>query len=78
MHRVADLLIKHPVLNARFLQRELDIRTGHARRYIDPLAEAGIIVEFIDHARNRAWRAPEVLSALDSFAARAGSRNLPQ
>lgn len=77
VHRVADLLIKHPVLNARFLQRELGIRTGNARRYIDPLAEAGIIVEFTDRARNRAWRAPEVLSALDSFAARAGRRNLP-
>lgn len=77
VHRVADLLIKHPVLNARFLQRELDIRTGNARRYINPLAEAGIIVEFTDRARNRAWRAPEVLSALESFAARAGRRNLP-
>lgn len=77
VHRVADLLIKHPVLNARFLQRELDISTGNARRYIDPLTEAGIIVEFTDRARNRAWRTPEVLSALDAFAARAGRRGLP-
>ena len=75
VHRVADLLIKHPVVNARFLHRELDIRTGNARRYIDPLAEAGIIVEFTDRARNRAWRAPEVLGALDTFAARAGRRS---
>lgn len=77
VHRVADLLIKHPVVNARFLQRELDIRTGNARRYIDPLTEAGIIVEFTDRARNRAWRSPEVLSALDAFAARAGRRSQP-
>jgi Fic family protein len=77
VHRVADLLIKHPVINARFLQRELDIRTGNARRYIDPLAEAGIIVEFTDRARNRAWRAPEILTALDAFAARAGRRAHP-
>lgn len=77
VHRVADLLIKHPVVNARFLQRQLDIRTGNARRYIDPLAEAGIIVEFTDRARNRAWRAPEVLRALDAFAARAGRRSRP-
>ncbi|CAA0096175.1 putative protein [Mycolicibacterium vanbaalenii] len=75
VHRVADLLIKRPVVNARLLQRELDIRTGNARRYIDPLCEAGIIVEFTDRARNRAWRAPEVLSALDAFAARAGRRS---
>lgn len=77
VHRVADLLITHPVVNARLLQRELDISTGNARRYIDPLADAGIIVEFTDRARNRAWRATEVLSAVDAFAARAGRRNRP-
>lgn len=77
VHRVADLLIKHPVVNAQSLQRELAIRTGNARRYIDPLANAGIIVEFTDRARNRAWRAPEVLSALDAFAVRAGRRARP-
>ncbi|WNG89734.1 Fic family protein [Mycobacterium sp. ITM-2016-00317] len=77
VHRVADLLVKHPVFNARLLERELGIRTGNARRYIDPLTEAGVIVEFTDRGRNRAWRAPEVLSALDEFAARAGRRNRP-
>ncbi len=77
VHRVADLLITHPVFNARLLQRELGIRTGNARRYINPLTEAGIVVEFTDRARNRAWRAPEVLSALDAFAARAGRSGRP-
>lgn len=74
VHRVADLLITHPVLNAQLLQRELGIRTRNARRYLDPLADAGIIVEFADRNRNRAWRASEILSALDAFAARAGRR----
>lgn len=77
VHRVADLLITYPVLNAKLVERELDISTGNARRYIDPLAEADIIVEFTDRARNRAWRAPEVLSALDAFAVRAGRRAQP-
>jgi Fic family protein len=77
VHRVADLLIKHPVFNARLLQRELGITTGNARRYVDPLTDVGIIVEFTDRSRNRAWRAPEVLSALDAFASRAGRRMLP-
>lgn len=75
VHRVADLLIQHPVFNAKLLQRELGITTGNARRYVDPLTAAGIIVEFTDRARNRAWSAPEVLSALDAFAARAGRRS---
>jgi Fic family protein len=74
VHRVADLLIKQPVFNAQGLQRELGISTGNARRYVDPLVHAGIIAEFTDRTRNRAWRAPEVLSALDAFAVRAGRR----
>ncbi|MGV0633880.1 Fic family protein [Mycolicibacillus trivialis] len=74
VHRVADLLIKRPVFNAALLRRELGITTGNARRYIDPLVDAGIVVEFTDRTRNRAWRAPEVLAALDAFAERAGRR----
>lgn len=74
VHRVADLLIRQPVFNARVLQRELAISTGNARRYVDPLTDAGIIIEFTDRTRDRAWRAPEVLSALDAFAVRAGRR----
>lgn len=62
------------MINARVLHRELDISTGNARRYVDPLADAGIIVEFTDRARNRARQAPEVLSALDAFVVRAGRR----
>jgi Fic family protein len=74
VHRVADLLIRQPVFDALTLQRELGITTGNARRYVDPLVTAGVIVEFTDRARNRAWRAPEVLGALDAFAERAGRR----
>jgi Fic family protein len=76
IHRVTDLLLRRPVFNAQLLHRELGISTGNARRYVDPLAEAGIIVESTDRARNRAWRAPEVLQALDTFALRAGRRGV--
>jgi Fic family protein len=76
VHRVADLMIRQPVFNALTLQRELGITTGNARRYVDPLVNAGVIVEFTDRTRNRAWRAPDVLGALDAFAERAGRRNL--
>jgi Fic family protein len=76
VHRVADLLIRQPVFDAQTLQRELGVTTGNARRYVDPLVAAGVIIEFTDRARNRAWRAPEILSALDAFAERAGRRTL--
>jgi hypothetical protein len=62
------------VFNALTLHRDLGITTGNARRYVDPLVAAGVIVEFTDRTRNRAWRAPEVLGALDAFAERAGRR----
>ncbi len=72
--RVADLLTRRPVVNGVLLRDELGISTDHPRRYLGPLAEAGIVVEFTDRARNRAWRAPEILAALDDFAERAGRR----
>jgi Fic family protein len=76
VHRVADLLIKRPVINAQVVGDQLNIATSNVYRYLAPLIEAGIIVEFTDQSRNRAWRAPEVLGALDAFAERAGRRAL--
>jgi DNA-binding Lrp family transcriptional regulator len=76
VHLVADLLLKRPVINAQLLQGELGISTGNARRSVDPLTDAGIIAEFTARTRHRAWRAPEVLGALDAFAERAGRRGL--
>ena len=72
--RVVDLLLRRPVVNSVLLRDELGIPTDHPRRVLGPLVEAGVVVEFTDKARNRAWRAPEVLAALDDFADRAGRR----
>jgi Fic family protein len=72
--RVADLLTRRPVINAVLVRDELGIPTDHPGRYLGPLTEAGILVEFTDRARNRAWRATDVLAALDAFAERAGRR----
>lgn len=77
VHRVADLLIKRPVINAQLVSDRLNIAINNVYRYLDPLVESKIIVEFTDRARNRAWRAPDVLDALDAFAERAGRRALP-
>ncbi len=77
VYRLADLLIKRPVVNAQLIHDQLNIPINNVYRYLTPLIEADIIVEFTDQARNRAWRATEVLSALDAFAERAGRRALP-
>jgi Fic family protein len=76
VHRLADLLIKRPVVNAQLVSDQLGIAISNVYRYLDPLVESKIIVEFTDRARNRAWRAPQVLRALDDFAERAGRRAL--
>lgn len=75
--RAADLLIRHPVINAKVLTEELQVAPTNVYRYIGPLMEAGVLVEFTQRGRDRAWRSDEVLAALDAFAARAGKRRLP-
>ena len=75
MWKVADLLARRPVVNAALLARELGIESTNAHRYLNPLTEAGILVETTDGPRKRVWPSPEVLAALDSFAERAGRRS---
>jgi len=73
--RVTDVLLRHPVVNAALVASEMGIAAQNTYRSIRPLLEAGVLVEFTDRKRNQLWRAPEVLDALDRFAARAGRRN---
>lgn len=73
--RVADVLFRHPVISAALVARELSISPSNTYRALEPLLDAEVIVEFTDNKRNRLWRAPDVLGALDQFAARAGRRN---
>ena len=72
--KVADLLTRRPVVNAAILAQELGIESTNAHRYLNPLSETGILIETTSGPRNRVWRSPEVLAALDAFAERAGRR----
>ncbi len=74
--RVADLLVRHPVLNVNLIATELDIASTNTYRSIEPLVAAGVLVEFTDKKRDRLWRAPDVLAAVDAFATRAGRRRV--
>jgi Fic family protein len=74
--RVADLLVRQPVVNAQLISRELGIAANNTYRSIEPLERAGVLTEFTDRRRSRAWRSIEVLTALDDFATRAGRRRL--
>jgi Fic family protein len=74
--RLADLLLRKPVVNARVISEELALEVGNVHRYIKPLLEAGVLVQSLDVKRNQVWRSNDVLAALDAFAARAGRRTL--
>jgi Fic family protein len=72
--RLADLLLRQPVIDAAAVQSELDATSANAHRAIRQLTDAGVISEFSGRRRRRLWQAREVLTALDDFAARAGRR----
>lgn len=72
--RVADLLLRHPVVNRAFIAEHTGLAPENTYRALRPLEAAGVVVEFSGRARNQRWRAPEVLEALDRFASRAGRR----
>jgi Fic family protein len=72
--RLADLLVRQPVVDAATIATELGLVPQNAQRAIAPLVDAGVLTEFTGFKRNRMWQAAEILSTLDDFAARAGRR----
>lgn len=71
--RVADMLLRHPVINVRLVSDELAIVPQNVYRNLTPLVDAGVLVS-TGRQRDRVWRSPEVLTAVDAFARRAGRR----
>lgn len=73
--RLADLLLRQPVVDSATIARELGISAANAARPLAPLVEAGVVRETTGRDRGRLWQADEVLAALDAFATRAGRRS---
>lgn len=76
--KVADLLLRRPVVTAALIAEQTGVAPQNAYRALHPLLDAGVVVEFTNRRRGRMWRAPDVLDALDRFAARAGRRSAPR
>ncbi len=74
-HRLADLLVRQPVVDSPLVQRELDVAATNANTAIEHLEEKGILIKVSGNYRNRKWATIEVLDALDDFAERAGRRS---
>lgn len=75
-HGLADLLVRQPVVDSPLVQRELGVAATNANAAIEHLANKEILTKVSGKHRNRKWAAPDVLAALDDFAARAGLRSL--
>ncbi|CAN7385403.1 Fic family protein [Terrabacter sp. LjRoot27] len=69
-----DLLLRQPVVTARVVARELEVSPPTAQAALQRLVDDGILVESTGHRRNRVYRAPTVLRALDAYAAGLGRR----
>lgn len=74
--RLAELLLRQPVIDVATAERELGTTSANTHRAIRELTEAQVITEISGKRRARVWQAAEVLTALDDFAARTGRRRL--
>lgn len=72
--RLADLLLRQPVIDSALVQRELQVSAMTANRAIDALANHEVVKKVSGNYRDRKWSCPEVLAALDAFAERSGRR----
>jgi Fic family protein len=60
-----DVLFERPILNIRQLEAALNVPYRTAQRYVERLEEIGILREVTGQARNRLYRADEILLVLE-------------
>ena len=75
--RLLDVLQRQPVINTAAAAAALGIAAVNAQAGIDRLVSDGLLRQIGSASRNRYWEAPDVLEALDAFAARA-KRRMPR
>jgi len=70
--RLVDLLFERPVLTMPQVAEALGVNYASAGRYINQLEAAGLLREITGQARNRVYRADEVLTAIEEPLEQAG------
>lgn len=73
--RLLPCLLNQPAMGIQHIQQALGVALSAAQRAADQLSRDGILELVGAGRRNRIWIAPEVITALDAFAARAGRRS---
>ena len=72
--KIADLLLRQPVIDSPTAQRQLGVSATNVNTAIDHLVDVGVLTKVSGNYRNRKWAANAVLAALDAFAERGGRR----
>jgi Fic family protein len=65
LEQVLDLVFQRPILNVRQAEAALGIPYMTAERCIERLVEAGVLHEITGKARNRIYRADEILATIE-------------
>lgn len=63
--QVVDLLFDRPLLTVRQVETALGCDYPAAQRYVEQLVKAGILEEITGKARNRVFRASQIIAAID-------------
>lgn len=71
VYRLADVLLRQPMIDGATAAAELGVSQVNAQVAIDRLVATGILEQVTAGRRNRIWEARDVVNALDAFAARA-------
>jgi Fic family protein len=64
--QIVDLMFARPVLTINQVAEELGVSYQRARRHVAFLEESGLLREMTGYARNRVYRAAEILQAIDA------------
>lgn len=66
MQSVVDFLFSRPILSIKQLEDALGIPYMAAKRYVEKLVDAGVLLETTGYARNRVFLAREIFQALEN------------
>jgi len=66
MLQVVDLLFANPLVTVSTVQSALKVQFPVAQRYVDQLVSARVLREITGRARNRVYRAEEILRVIDA------------
>ncbi|MFW6097618.1 MAG: Fic family protein, partial [Chloroflexota bacterium] len=64
--QVVDLLFEQPIFTIPHLADSMDVSYSTAQRYVTQLEECGIVIEISGQARNRVYRADDILAAIET------------